>query len=383
MGRVRNINVDSENIQGSGSSRSTQNLYRVTTSPDGSQRTELFARNGDSTYREADGTTLTTSQAPDPRFGATAPLISSSSVKLPSGLTSTTTFGRTTQLFNSLIDGQNRRIGKKVNGTLTQAFLYRDQLEPIAELDGSGNVIARFVYASKAHAPDFMIKGGVTYRIVSDHLGSPRLVINTSTGDIAQRLDYDEFGNVVTDTNPGFQPFGFAGGIYDQHTKLTRFGARDYDALTGRWTAKDPIRFGGGDENLYEYVGNNPLAGIDPLGLAEIPNPNGVIPGGPWSSAGPGQLPGDFYGPKKPSGGKDMCRWVPAEGNGGPKGSEGYWKTKTPNSPWQRFRPEGTTMTPEEAHPGNPPVVASTPAVPWWVRIGLGLVLMGYSEPAN
>jgi RHS repeat-associated protein len=84
-------------------------------------------------------------------------------------------------------------------------------------------------------------KGGVTYRIVSDHLGSPRLVINTTDGTVAQRMDYDEFGNVILDTNPGFQPFGFAGGLYDQHTGLTRFGARDYDAVTGRWTEKDPI----------------------------------------------------------------------------------------------------------------------------------------------
>ena len=45
---------------------------------------------------------------------------------------------------------------------------------------------------------------------------------------IAQRMDYDEFGNVITDTHPGFQPFGFAGGLYDLHTRLTRFGARDY-----------------------------------------------------------------------------------------------------------------------------------------------------------
>ncbi|MGH7164327.1 MAG: RHS repeat domain-containing protein, partial [Nitrospiraceae bacterium] len=142
-----------------------------------------------------------------------------------------------------VVDGQNRRIGKKVNGTLTQGFLYQNQLNPVAELDGAGNVVARFVYGTKANVPDYVVKGAVTYRIVSDHLGSPRLVINTADGSVAQRMDYDEFGNVLLDTNPGFQPFGFAGGLSDQHTSLTRFGARDYDAVTGRWTAKDPIDF--------------------------------------------------------------------------------------------------------------------------------------------
>jgi len=65
------------------------------------------------------------------------------------------------------------------------------------------------------------------------------------------------------DTNPGFQPFGFAGGIYDQHTGLVRFGARDYDPQTSRWTAKDPIRFEGGDTNLYGYVFSDPVNWID------------------------------------------------------------------------------------------------------------------------
>jgi RHS repeat-associated protein len=94
-----------------------------------------------------------------------------------------------------------------------------------------------------------------------------RLVVDTATGTIAQRLDHDEFGQITQDTNPGFQPFGFAGGLYDQHTKLTRFGARDYDAFTGRWTTKDPIRFAGGDVNLYGYVLSDPLNFIDPNGL--------------------------------------------------------------------------------------------------------------------
>jgi RHS repeat-associated protein len=166
-----------------------------------------------------------------------------------------------------VVDGQNRRIGKTVNGTLTQGFLYQNQLNPVAQLDGAGNVVARFVYGTKANVPDYLIKSGVTYRIIADHLGSPRLVVNTTDGSIAQRMDYDEFGNVTADTDPGFQPFGFAGGLYDRDTGLTRFGARDYDALVGRWTAKDPIKFSGGDTNLYGYVLNDPINLGDPSGL--------------------------------------------------------------------------------------------------------------------
>lgn len=45
-----------------------------------------------------------------------------------------------------------------------------------------------------------------------------------------------------------------------------RFGARDYDPQSGRWTNKDPVRFVGG-LNFYEYVRSDPINGIDPLGL--------------------------------------------------------------------------------------------------------------------
>jgi len=170
-----------------------------------------------------------------------------------------------------VIDGQHRRIGKKVNGVLTQAFLYRNHLNPVAELDGAGNVVARFVYGTRPHIPDYLIKGGVTYRILTDHLGSPRLIVDTTTGAIAQRLAYDEFGQVTLDTNPGFQPFGFAGGLSDPHTQLLRFGARDYDPFTGRWTTKDPILFAGGDPNLYGYVANDPINLSDPRGFQRTP----------------------------------------------------------------------------------------------------------------
>jgi uncharacterized protein RhaS with RHS repeats len=47
-----------------------------------------------------------------------------------------------------------------------------------------------------------------------------------------------------------------------------RFGYRDYDPEVGRWTAKDPIGFAGGDTDLYGYVLNNPINFIDSFGLA-------------------------------------------------------------------------------------------------------------------
>ena len=93
-----------------------------------------------------------------------------------------------------VIDGRDRRVGKKVDGALVQGFLYKDALNPIAELDGSNNVVSRFVYGTKAHVPDYMEKDGKTYRIISDHLGSVRLVVDVDTGAVAQRIDYDESG---------------------------------------------------------------------------------------------------------------------------------------------------------------------------------------------
>ncbi|GAC1313447.1 MAG: hypothetical protein NVSMB2_01360 [Chloroflexota bacterium] len=162
-----------------------------------------------------------------------------------------------------VVDGKNRRVGKLINGVLVQAFLYEGKLRPVAELDGSGSVVSRFVYATRPNVPDYLVKGSATYRIITDQLGSPRLVVEVNSGQIAQRIDYDEFGAVIQDTNPGFQPFGFAGGLYDRDTKLVRFGLRDYDPTIGRWTTKDPLGFRGGDTNLYSYAGSDPVNHVD------------------------------------------------------------------------------------------------------------------------
>lgn len=168
-----------------------------------------------------------------------------------------------------VVDGAGRRIGKKVAGTLVRQWLYKDGLAPVAELDGSGNLVTLLVYGSGGNVPDAMVRGGTTYRFVRDHLGSVRVVVDAESGAVAQRLEYDSFGRVVLDTSPGWQPFGFAGGLYEYQTGLVRFGARDYDAEVGRWTSKDPIGFAGGDSGLYDYAGNDPVNFSDPSGLIE------------------------------------------------------------------------------------------------------------------
>ncbi len=126
---------------------------------------------------------------------------------------------------------------------------------------------ATFVYGLHVNVPEYMTTSAGTYRIIHDHLGSPRLVVDSGSGAVVQRMDYDSFGQVLQDTNPGSQPFGFAGGLYDRDTGLVRFGARDYDPSLGRWTNKDPLLFGGRDSNLYEYAAGDPVNLIDPTGL--------------------------------------------------------------------------------------------------------------------
>ncbi len=123
------------------------------------------------------------------------------------------------------------------------------------------------------------VDGGTTttYRIISDQLGSPRLVvdIDNPTATPVFHASYDAWGYSTdaqgNSTRAGdwatWFPFDFAGGLYDPDTKLVRFGARDYDPEVGRWTNRDPIRFDGGQGNLYVYVGDDPVNRTDPGGL--------------------------------------------------------------------------------------------------------------------
>jgi RHS repeat-associated protein len=195
-----------------------------------------------------------------------------------------------------VVDARDRRIGRKVDGSLQWGLIYQDQLNPVARVDGDGLIDQAYVYASRPNVPDYLIDADdSTYRLVADHLGSVRLVVNADTGEVIQRLDYDEFGRVLHDSNPGFQPFGFAGGLYDADTGLVRFGSRDYDPETGRWTAKDPIGFWGNDSGLYSYAYNDPVNHLDLTGEIGLLGAGvGAIIGGVSSGIGTFTTTGSF-----------------------------------------------------------------------------------------
>src|SRR5712671_1728394 len=165
-----------------------------------------------------------------------------------------------------LVDAGGRRVGREVGGKLVAGYLYRLDGSIAAETDTGDTIVSRFGYDNTGHLA-LVEHAGVTYRIITDPVGSPRLVIDSRTGAIVEQIAYDAWGNVTLNSGPRFTPIGFAGGLHDPDTGLIRFGARDYDPATGLWTASDPIRFRGRDANLYRYAFADPVNRTDRMGL--------------------------------------------------------------------------------------------------------------------
>jgi RHS repeat-associated protein len=153
-----------------------------------------------------------------------------------------------------------QRVAKKVNGVVTEKYLWAGITGLLAVYDGANNLLIRFEGAK-------MVKNGQTYYLITDQVGSVRAVVD-ATGNIVKHIAYDSFGNILADTAPAFTiPLGFAGGLHDRDTNLVRFGFRDYDPDSGTWTAKDPILFASAEFDLYCYCGNDPIGHRDRWGL--------------------------------------------------------------------------------------------------------------------
>jgi len=177
------------------------------------------------------------------------------------------------------VDGLNRRVKKIVNGQVKEYYLWHDQIHLAAVLDENKQAKVKFIYTIDSHSASIIEKEGQLYKIVHDPgLGSIRYVVNVDTKEVVQEIEYDELGNMIYNSNKDFQPLGYAGGLFDSDTGLTRFFSRDYDSSIGRWTTKDSIGLAGG-LNQYVYVEGNPMSYIDPNGEFPLPLIFGALAG--------------------------------------------------------------------------------------------------------
>jgi RHS repeat-associated protein len=186
-------------------------------------------------------------------------------------------------------------------GGVTTYSLYRDQ-RLAAEADGNGHIRTHYIYldgqpvakidmmpdASLWHAAWRRIRDLVgrsdgqssadatlarIYAIHTDHLGTPQAVTDARR-EIVWQARTSPFGKATIlyagATGAGARPFEMnlrlPGQVFDSETGLHQNYLRDYDPELGRYSTPDPIGLAGG-MNPYAYVNNNPLTGIDPLGL--------------------------------------------------------------------------------------------------------------------
>jgi RHS repeat-associated protein len=105
---------------------------------------------------------------------------------------------------------------------------------------------------------------------LTDRQGSVR-DITDNTGTVQDTISYDGWGNVTSETHPGWgDRYKWTGRDLDIQTGLQYNRARWYDPTTGRWTSQDPLGFEAGDSNLYRYVRNHATSFRDPSGLSEV-----------------------------------------------------------------------------------------------------------------
>ena len=151
-----------------------------------------------------------------------------------------------------------------------------------ADFDAAGNVTARYLFGQNIDELLARYRPGEgTAWYLTDHLGTVRDIVNAA-GAVINHLDYDSFGQLLSQTNPpAGDRYTYTGREYDAALGQYYYRARFYDPRLGRFTSEDPLGFAAGDANLYRYVGNSPLNWIDPWGHVAVAERGAVTEFGP------------------------------------------------------------------------------------------------------
>jgi len=157
-------------------------------------------------------------------------------------------------------DPFGRRVSKTIGGT-TQ-YLY-DGVNSVQEISGTsasanlltGDVDEYFQRTDSAGARNFL----------TDALGST-LALTDSSGTVQTSYTFEPFGNTIVTGATTTNSFAYTGRELDA-AGLYYYRARYYNPSLQRFISEDPLGFGGGDANLYAYVGNGPTNFTDAIGM--------------------------------------------------------------------------------------------------------------------
>jgi RHS repeat-associated protein len=164
-------------------------------------------------------------------------------------------------------DYLDRRRKERLNGTEVKRFVWADT--DIVQERSSTNAITRTHYFGGF----VVISGTKKYLTTSDHLGHTREVIAANAaagtvGSVQARYDYNAYQgpNKVSGTTVDATFLTIGRYYHHEGSGLELALYRAYDPELGRWMGEDPIEERGGI-NLFGFVGNGPVAGVDLNGL--------------------------------------------------------------------------------------------------------------------
>ena len=190
----------------------------------------------------------------------------------------TFTYGQRSELLSATVSGVTvsydydgyGRLVRRTEGSLVRSFFYAHPAYPLLVTHSTeGGAITRYTYDEGGALVAFE-RGGTTYYVATDLNHTPRAVFSAA-GAALKVVDVDAFGQVIGDSDPTLSlAVGFAGGIADETTGFVRFGFRDYDPRTGRFTTTDPALFATDQLHLYVYGQNDPVNRQDPTGLVSF-----------------------------------------------------------------------------------------------------------------
>ena len=181
------------------------------------------------------------------------------------GAVEKTSGGTTLESVTYTYDALGNRIGMDENSTQTWTLYDRGQpdhgLQRVRLFDNAATCGDRWASLRGRH------RAGRCRGIWPITWARVRDLINNS-GAIIDHVDFSAFGTVLDQSNPtsGDRMMGFAGMERDTVTGLNLAVFREENPATGRWDSQDPLEFGGGQPNLYGYVGNEPADASDPNG---------------------------------------------------------------------------------------------------------------------